>query len=260
LPSKHLETPAYDIERIKSLEGVEDKASHLHIKEEDITIPEFAKQTTPKIEKAAVKEFLPDAPAPVQNKKSSASLIQRFWQRLVGQSKPVETPETSEKSTDSRQPKSGRNNRRDRDRSAGGGRNNNRRNNNKRNGNPNATPEANPTATASAEISHQPEPVELTEINDSQPNQKPNGDRPARRGRNRRRGPRNAGERKTDQTSVESADNQERSAAPIQAVSEPQTRPYDSEFAERKQRTDSESPTSHRSDNAPVQNTASSDD
>src|SRR5574343_145597 len=139
LPSKHLETPAYDIERIKSLEGLEDKASHLQIKEDDIAIPEFAKQATAKAEKAAVKEILPDAPAPVQNKKTSTSLIQRFWQRLIGQSKTAETTEAAEKSTDGRPPKSGRNNRRDRDRSANGGRNNNnRRNNNKRNVNPNA--------------------------------------------------------------------------------------------------------------------------
>jgi len=43
LPSKHLETPAYDIERIKSVEGLEDKASHLHIKEDEISVPDFAK-------------------------------------------------------------------------------------------------------------------------------------------------------------------------------------------------------------------------
>ena len=69
LPSKHLETPAYEIERIKSLEGLEDKASHLHIKEDEISVPEFVKTNRSKIERAAVKEFLPDAPAPVQNKK-----------------------------------------------------------------------------------------------------------------------------------------------------------------------------------------------
>ena len=95
LPSKHLETPAYDIERIKSLEGLEDKSSHMLIKEEDIAVPDFAKQSAPKFEKAAVKEFLPDAPAPVQNKKTSTSLIQRFWQRLIGQTKSEESPEAT---------------------------------------------------------------------------------------------------------------------------------------------------------------------
>ncbi len=90
LPSKHLETPAYDIERIKSAEDADEKASHEQIKEENISAPEFAKQTTAKFEKPAIKEFLPDSPAPVQNKKTSASLIQRFWQKLVGSDESAE--------------------------------------------------------------------------------------------------------------------------------------------------------------------------
>ena len=90
LPSKHLETPAYDIERIKSAEDADEKASHEQIKEENISAPEFAKQSTAKFEKPAIKEFLPDSPAPVQNKKTSASLIQRFWQKLVGSDGSVE--------------------------------------------------------------------------------------------------------------------------------------------------------------------------
>ncbi len=86
LPSKHLETPAYDIERIKEKEAGDSKASYLQIKAEDITIPEFAQQVKPSATKAAVKEFLHESPAPVQNKNESASLIQRFWHKLVGPS------------------------------------------------------------------------------------------------------------------------------------------------------------------------------
>jgi len=86
LPSKHLETPAYDIERIKEKESGEGKASYLQIKAEDITIPEFAQQIKPSTAKAAIKEFLHDSPAPVQSKNESASLIQRFWHKLVGPS------------------------------------------------------------------------------------------------------------------------------------------------------------------------------
>ena len=259
LPSKHIETPAYDIERIKSLEGLEEKPSHLQIKEDDIAVPEFAKQSLPKAEKAAVKEFLPDAPAPVQNKKTSSSLIQRFWQRLIGQSKATETTESTEKTADSRPPKSGRNNRRDRDRSAGN-RNNNRRNNNKRNGNPNAALEAG-AATPTAENNQQPTVVESTENNETQQNNKLTGDRPARRSRNRRRGPRNAGDRKTEQSTAESGENQERSAEQNHATSEHQTRPsYDSEFAERKQRADHESQASKPNESAPQQHTAPAGD
>ncbi|MCK5829534.1 MAG: Rne/Rng family ribonuclease [Methylococcales bacterium] len=84
LPSKHLETPAYDIERIKTAEGEEDKPSHLKIQAADISTPDFAQKATHTAEKPAIKEFLPDAPAPVLNKKTSANLVQRFWQKLVG--------------------------------------------------------------------------------------------------------------------------------------------------------------------------------
>jgi len=88
LPSRHLETPAYDIERIKSKDddGSTESASYTQIKAEEITAPEFAKESTPKTKQAAITEFLPDAPAPapVQNKKTSATLISRFWHKLIG--------------------------------------------------------------------------------------------------------------------------------------------------------------------------------
>jgi ribonuclease E len=86
LPSKHLETPAYDIERIKEKDSAEEKPSYLQIKAEDITIPEFAQQIKPKAEKAAIKEFMHDSPAPVQSKNEAASLIKRFWHKLIGPS------------------------------------------------------------------------------------------------------------------------------------------------------------------------------
>ncbi|MDO9106281.1 MAG: Rne/Rng family ribonuclease [Methylovulum sp.] len=83
LPSKHLETPAYDIERIKEKDASDEKPSYLQIKVEDITVPEFAQQLKPKSDKAAIKEFLPDRPEPIQNKNEAASLIKRFWHKLV---------------------------------------------------------------------------------------------------------------------------------------------------------------------------------
>jgi ribonuclease E len=121
LPSKHLETPAYDIERIKEKDSAEEKPSYLQIKAEDITIPEFAQQVKPRAEKAAIKEFLHDSPAPIQNKNEAASLIKRFWHKLVGIStdddiESKETPlsfSTSEtKSLTENQPARNRNNRR----------------------------------------------------------------------------------------------------------------------------------------------------
>jgi len=90
LPSKHLETPAYDIERIKEKDASDEKPSYLQIKEEEISIPDFAQQVKPKIDRpAAIKEFLHDSPAPTQNKNESASLIKRFWHKLLGGKPPV---------------------------------------------------------------------------------------------------------------------------------------------------------------------------
>ncbi|NOS75066.1 MAG: Rne/Rng family ribonuclease, partial [Methyloglobulus sp.] len=121
LPSKHLETPAYDIERIREKEsGTDDKPSYVQIKAEDIAIPEFAQQVKPKTERAVIKEFLHDspAPAPVQNKNESASLIKRFWHKLVG-SKPekineseLQAPKSSGIAEENRQSRSRNNNRR----------------------------------------------------------------------------------------------------------------------------------------------------
>jgi ribonuclease E len=87
LPSKHLETPAYAIDRIKEKDAVDDeKPSYLQIKAEDIALPEFAQQVKQKTEKPAIKEFLHDTPAPVptQVRTESSSLIKRFWYKLTG--------------------------------------------------------------------------------------------------------------------------------------------------------------------------------
>ena len=121
LPSKHLETPAYDIDRIKEKEFVDDKPSYLQIKAEDISIPDFAQQIKPKLEKAAIKEFMHDSPAPVQVKNEAASLIKRFWDKLIGPSAepevvvaaPAPAPVVEKtRSSDDSQPNRGRNNRR----------------------------------------------------------------------------------------------------------------------------------------------------
>jgi ribonuclease E len=239
LPSKHLETPAYDIERIKSLEGVEDKASHLHIKEDDITLPEFAKQSSSKIERAAVKEFLPDAPAPVQNKKTSTSLIQRFWQRLIGQSKIAEIAEKPAK-TEERPNNPARNQRKERP----AGRNNPRRNNNKRNQN-----NPNTESVSNEELKQQPiENIDTGVENPVKTNAGPQEPRSPRRGRNRRRPPRNGSERRPESGNVvgegdNQNQNRERPAPTFVENEAPQQpRPYASEFAERNQRTEAPAP------------------
>jgi len=94
LPSKHMETPAYDIERIKAKDEPEEKPSYHQLKEEDIPVPEFARQVAPATDEAIIKDFLPDAapPMPAKHKKASESLIKRFWHKLVGASEPETKP------------------------------------------------------------------------------------------------------------------------------------------------------------------------
>ena len=85
LPCKHLETPAYEIERIKERDFQEEKSSYSLIKAETISVPEFAqqvKQHAPPV-KAAITEFMHDSPAPMHNKNEATALIKRFWHRLA---------------------------------------------------------------------------------------------------------------------------------------------------------------------------------
>lgn len=97
LPSKHLETPAYEIERIRTKDVIEDQSddqqvqsSYQQIKTEIDDAPQFATRVNKKPEEPAVKEFLPESPAPISSGKSSDSMIKKFWKRLVG-SKPMDS-------------------------------------------------------------------------------------------------------------------------------------------------------------------------
>ncbi len=86
LPSKHLETPAYDIELIRERDYHEEKSSYSQIKAEVVSVPDFVqhvKHNVTEAKPAAVTEFLHDSPAPMQNKNEAATLIKRFWQKLT---------------------------------------------------------------------------------------------------------------------------------------------------------------------------------
>jgi ribonuclease E len=95
LPSKHLETPEYEIQRIRAKEEASDKrSSYQHIKAEDTPVaPVVEHYSAGKGEQPAVKEFLPTSPPPVRIKKTSDSLIKRFWKKLVGEKPEGKEPE-----------------------------------------------------------------------------------------------------------------------------------------------------------------------
>ncbi|MFI3179796.1 MAG: Rne/Rng family ribonuclease [Methylococcaceae bacterium] len=182
LPSKHLETPAYDIERIKEKESVDDKPSYLQIKAEDIAIPDFAQQFKPRVEKAAVKEFMHDSPAPIQSKNESTGLIKRFWEKLVGPGvEPVieATAPVAERvrPPDENRPSRGRNNKR--------GRNQGQRNQEQRPARGHQDRAPKPESELNKEVKEVSEVIENKETN---PNPNPNRNRNIRgAGRNVRR-------------------------------------------------------------------------
>ena len=182
LPSKHLETPAYDIERIKEKESVDDKPSYLQIKAEDIAIPDFAQQFKPRVEKAAVKEFMHDSPAPIQTKNEPTGLIKRFWEKLVGPGvEPVieATAPVAERvrPPDENRPSRGRNNKR--------GRNQGQRNQEQRPARGHQDRAPKPESELNKEVKEVSEVIENKETN---PNPNPNRNRNIRgAGRNVRR-------------------------------------------------------------------------
>jgi ribonuclease E len=230
LPSKHLETPAYDIERIKTTEGEEDKPSHLKIKAEDISTPDFAQKSTHTAEKPAIKEFRPDAPAPVLNKKTSASLVQRFWQKLVG--KPADnkkvTPPTNKPTT-----KKSSNEKEERPRNTRNPRN--RNNGNERRNKQNRKPRQD------TKINPESQTTETTES--STPEQKSSSNPQPRNPRNNtnRRRTRNPNYRKPQQNketnNVQPASNEQTENVTPQETQKKQDSPrsYDNKFAERTQ-------------------------
>ncbi len=253
LPSKHLETPAYDIERIKSVEGEEEKASHLQIKADNITVPEFAKKSTHQMEKPAIKEFLPDAPAPVHNKKTSANLIHRFWQKLVGSTTEETIEAAAPKAQAERRPHTDEKTRSNRT---------NRNKNYRKSGNEGRSSQSRNPRKSSA--SQQTQKKAATKINETETKQvsektpsstekktteKATTGQHARRSNNHsRRRPRNPNYKKPQQKQESAVDNdtqaQSNKPAPEKHVNKPSNqeppRSYDNQFAEQKQMSHSE--------------------
>ncbi|KAF3976899.1 MAG: Rne/Rng family ribonuclease [Methylococcales symbiont of Iophon sp. n. MRB-2018] len=230
LPSKHLETPAYDIERIK-LEDNDDKSSHLQIKAEAVSVPEYAQKSTHTTEKPIIKEFLPDAPAPtpasVHDKKSSSSLIQRCWQKLVGDSEEKQTTDSKSKKSSSRarNPRNNRNKNNERLKRNNNQNGSSRKNNNNRNIAKNTTTDAKPNS--------QTENSTNTGSAQKQPSS-PQAKNNARRGNNRRRNYNpNNGNRSQNTANNSEISTTKQSENTVQTVSQT----YSSDFEPKKKQT-----------------------
>jgi ribonuclease E len=103
IPSKHLETPFYEIQRVRTAEAgdEEEKTTSYHLAKPEPSGPDrYARQSTAAPVEPAVKEFLPDQPPapprglapPTAGKVHSGGLFKRFFTLLTG-SKSEEEPE-----------------------------------------------------------------------------------------------------------------------------------------------------------------------
>ena len=81
VPNKHMETPNFDIQRIRSNVGEEEQAktsSYQLIRMDAQALPEFAREVPQASEKAAVREFLPPSPTPTTAAPSTAAVLPRL--------------------------------------------------------------------------------------------------------------------------------------------------------------------------------------
>jgi len=76
VPNKHMETPDFDIQRIRASGGGEEEpvktSSYQLIRSEGQTLPEFAREAPAAAEQPAVREFLPPSPAPAPAQATTA--------------------------------------------------------------------------------------------------------------------------------------------------------------------------------------------
>ena len=98
IPSKHLETPAYEIQRVRSTGAEEEgerKPSYQMLRPAESELSRFSREGASISAEPAVKEFLPSQPAPMTaaGKQAAGGLIKRFWSILTG-GKPEEEAET----------------------------------------------------------------------------------------------------------------------------------------------------------------------
>ncbi len=94
IPARHLETPAFEVQRIRSgpsEEDVERKPSYQLIKREENALPQFARENQAAAEQPAIKEFMPLSPAPMGQGKpdlappaQGGGFIKRFLSIITG--------------------------------------------------------------------------------------------------------------------------------------------------------------------------------
>jgi ribonuclease E len=75
----------FEIQRIKSTDiPADEQPSYNQIHQPERSTPDFVDKSTRSIEQPAIKDFLPDSPAPAKRKETSDGLLKRFWHKLTG--------------------------------------------------------------------------------------------------------------------------------------------------------------------------------
>lgn len=212
IPSKHLETPAYEIQRIRanSEEAEDTTSSYQIVRPESVLNDRYSRDGAASTMEPAIKEFLPNQPAPQNEARGSAAdshgqgksgggIIKRFLTMITGpredQENEVEAEATTpaqESEREPREPRSG-GRRQDRDRrrergERGGERGGERRG--RRNDDRPQRQQQGPKAPVEAEIqTEDPILVDAPQASaEAPPTEGQDGERRGRRGSRRRRG------------------------------------------------------------------------
>ncbi len=104
LPNLDDTSQDFEIQRIKSTDmPSEEQRSYDQIHQPEQTTPDFVDKSARSLEQPAIKDFLPDSPAPTKRKETSDGLMKRFWRKLIGDEAETTPPKpkskTSRKST-----------------------------------------------------------------------------------------------------------------------------------------------------------------
>jgi len=107
LPNLDDSTQEFEIQRIKSTDAsAGESASYDQIHQPEQTLPDFVEKSSRNVEQPAIKDFLPESPAPAQRMETSEGLLKRFWRKVIG-NPPEEAPSKSRKNSSRQLKKTG---------------------------------------------------------------------------------------------------------------------------------------------------------
>ncbi|RLA22051.1 MAG: ribonuclease E/G, partial [Gammaproteobacteria bacterium] len=95
IPSKHMETPVYEVERVRSADSDESsESSYGRATEAQDDSNQYQENNRPAPQMPAVKDLVPQSPAPIRSAPEptpETGVIKRLWQKIVGTDEAVAT-------------------------------------------------------------------------------------------------------------------------------------------------------------------------